>query len=324
MLDEIEAAYHRIKHVINKTPVLTSRTLNKELEMEIFFKCENFQRVGAFKCRGAMNALSQLTVEEQKRGVITHSSGNHAQAVALASREFSINATIVMPQNAPGVKKSATQGYGAKIVECGNDPLDRREKVTDLIQKHNFTLLHPYNDYRIIYGAGTAGYELIQEVGDLNLVVTPVGGGGLLSGTSIAVKGVNRDTLVIGVEPLNADDAYRSFQDGTKIFPSINPNTIADGLRTSLGDITFKVIKQNVDAIVTVTEESIIEAMRFLWERMKIIVEPSGAVPLAGLFRLNESSQDWNLKRKRVGVVLSGGNIDLTDFFTLLKKKYVS
>jgi threonine dehydratase len=324
MLSEIEAAYNRIKEFINKTPVFTSRTLNSNLNLQVFFKCENFQRVGAFKCRGAMNALSQLSLTEKERGVITHSSGNHAQAVALASRELDIKATIVMPENAPKVKKAATQGYGANIVVCGNNPSDRKEKVTELIKENNYTLIHPYNDYRIIHGAGTAAYELLKEVGNLNLVLAPVGGGGLLSGTSIASKGLNKDTMVVGIEPLNADDAFRSFHDGTTIFPSVNPKTIADGLRTSLGDITFKIIKQNVNAIVRVTEESIIGAMRFLWERMKIIVEPSGAVPLAGLFQMMENPKDFEFGGQRVGIILSGGNIDLTDFFSLLEKRVAS
>ncbi|MFW9777782.1 MAG: threonine/serine dehydratase [Candidatus Heimdallarchaeota archaeon] len=323
MLSEIGAAYSRIKSHINKTPVLTSRTLNRKLDMNVFFKCENFQRVGAFKFRGALNALSQLSLSEKQAGVITHSSGNHAQAVALASRELQINATIVMPENAPKVKKAATEGYGANIVLCGNNPNDRKDKVEELIQEFNYELIHPYNDFRIIHGAGTAAYELLKEVGDLDLIVAPVGGGGLLSGTSIAAKGLNKDIAVLGVEPLNADDAFRSFQDGTRIFPSINPNTIADGLRTSLGDITFDIIKQNVDGIVRVTEEGIINAMRYLWERMKIIIEPSGAVPLAGLFQLKENPEEFDFDDKRVGVILSGGNIDLTDFFNLLRKKLV-
>ncbi|MFW9855195.1 MAG: threonine/serine dehydratase [Candidatus Thorarchaeota archaeon] len=321
MLSKISAAYSRIKDYVNKTPVLTSRTLNRKLDMKVYFKCENFQRVGAFKFRGALNALSQLSSSEKEGGVITHSSGNHAQAVALASRELQIKATIVMPENAPKVKKAATRGYGADIVFCGNDPTSRKDKVEELMQEFNYTLVHPYNDYRIIHGAGTAAYELLKEVSDLDLIVAPVGGGGLLSGTSIAAKGLNEDITVIGIEPLNADDAFRSFQDGRRIFPSIDPNTIADGLRTSLGVITFKIIKQNVNGIVRVTEEGIVNAMRYLWERMKIIIEPSGAVPLAGLFQLKGNPEEYDFKDKRVGVILSGGNIDLTDFFNHLNKK---
>jgi threonine dehydratase len=320
MLPEIEAAYERIKDYINKTPVMTSRTLNSLTNANVFIKCENFQRAGAFKCRGAFNSLSQLSSEEQERGVITHSSGNHAQAVALAAGELQIKATIIMPQNAPIVKKDATVGYGARIVECGNEPNARQEKTDELIETYNYILIHPYNYYPTIFGASTAAYELIKEVGDLDIVLGPVGGGGLISGTSISAKSLCNNTEVLAVEPLNANDAYNSFHDGTKIFPSINPNTIADGLRTSLGDITFKIIKKFVDDIITVTEEEILKAMQFYWERMKLVVEPSGAVSLAGLFKMADS-KNWNINNKKIGVIVSGGNIDLTSFFYILRTK---
>jgi threonine dehydratase len=319
MIKEIEEAYNRIAPHINKTPVMTSRTLNALVGAKVFLKCENFQRGGAFKARGAFNSLMLLTPEEQKRGVIAHSSGNHAQAVALASRELSIFSTIVMPKNAPLVKKEATRGYGATIVECGNNPLDRSNKTDELIERHNYTLIHPYNAMRTIHGAGTAAYELIQEVRDLDLILAPIGGGGLISGTSIAIKGFCSDVRIIGVEPSNADDAYRSLRDN-KIYPSINPNTIADGLRTNLGDITFNLIKKNVDSIKTVSEKEIIEAMRFLWERLKIIVEPSGAVPLAGLLKISKEKSGFSLDGLSIGLILSGGNVDLSAYFKLLKR----
>lgn len=316
---EIKLAYKRIQDFVNKTPIMTSRTLNTMMEANIFFKCENFQRGGAFKCRGAFNSLLQLEPEYRKKGIIAHSSGNHAQAVALASKQLGINATIVMPENAPQIKKNATRGYGATIVECGNNPTDRQEMTNSLIEKHHFKLIHPYNYLPTIYGAGTAAYELISEIGDIDIVFTPIGGGGLISGTSIAVKGLCSGAEVIGVEPKNADDAFRSFTDG-KLYPSINPNTIADGLRTSLGDITFGIIQDNVSRIITVTEYQILDSMRFLWERMKLVVEPSGAVPLAGLFKMKEDNHN-QVKGKKIGLILSGGNIDVTDFFSSLKRQ---
>ncbi|MFX1466547.1 MAG: pyridoxal-phosphate dependent enzyme, partial [Promethearchaeota archaeon] len=309
MFEEVKAAYERLKSVANHTPIMTSRTLDAITEGNIFLKCENFQRIGAFKFRGAYNAISQLTFEEQRKGVITHSSGNHAQAVALAANLLGVNAVIVMPENSSPVKIAATRGYGAEIVFCGIKPTDRAEKTSELIKQHDYTLIHPYNDLNVIYGAGTAAYELIEEVGSLDMVLSPVGGGGLISGTSIAVKGLCPEAKVIGVEPKNADDAYRSFKTG-KIIPSIKPNTIADGLRTSLGNITFKIIQENVEDILTVTEKQILEAMKFLWERMKLVVEPSGAVPLAGLLY-----GGLKVKNKRIGLIISGGNVDLSTFF---------
>ena len=321
MNQEIIDAYERIKAYVNKTPVMTSRTLNHLLSTQVYLKCENFQRIGAFKARGAFNAIKLIIDESNKAEVITHSSGNHAQAVALAARELGVKATIVMPQNAPSVKKEATRDYGATIVECGNNPLDRINKTTELIETRGYILVHPYNDLRIIHGAATAAYELLDEVGKLDYVLTPVGGGGLLSGTSICIKSFSPKTTVIGVEPQNANDAYLSFKDGTKIFPSVNPDTIADGLRTSLGDVTFSIIKKNVDAIILVTEKEILDAMRFLWERMKLVIEPSGAVSLAGLLKLATGDMKELYKEKKIGLILSGGNIDLTEFFNLLTLK---
>ncbi|MBN2228677.1 MAG: threonine/serine dehydratase [Candidatus Thorarchaeota archaeon] len=311
-LQDIQDAYVRIKDAIIKTPVMTSSTINRMIDGQAFFKCENFQRVGAFKFRGAFNTVSQLTPEERAKGVIAHSSGNHAQALALAASMLGIHATIVMPENSPNVKVQATREYGATIVFCKNTVESRVSVANDLIEKHGFTLIHPYNNPRIIAGAGTATIELLNEVGTLDYVLAPVGGGGLISGTAIAAKGLSPMTKVIAVEPANADDAYRSYKAG-RIFPSVNPNTIADGLRTQLGDLTFEIIRKLVDDIVLVTEEEIVQAMKLLWERMKLVVEPSGAVSLAGLLKMKSK-----VKIKRVGVIISGGNIDLTDFFNNL------
>ena len=321
MNEEIIQAYNRITEYINRTPVMKSRTLDDLVSARVYFKCENFQRVGAFKARGAFNTIKQI-ITSKPTGIITHSSGNHAQAVALAARELGVPATIVMPRNAPSVKKEATKGYGATIVECGNNPADRKQKTDELVEEEGYILVHPYNDLRIIYGAGTAAYELLNEVGKLDYVLTPVGGGGLLSGTAICVKSMYPDSVVIGVEPENANDAYLSFKDGTKIYPSINPNTIADGLRTNLGDITFDIIMKNVDDIITVSESEIVNAMRFLWERMKLVVEPSGAVPLAGLFKLVEGELKDLYRDKSIGIIISGGNIDLSEFFDFISASY--
>ena len=311
-LQDVYDAHERIRDYALWTPVMTSSTIDTLTDCQVFFKCENFQRVGAFKFRGAFNTVLQLTEEEQKKGVIAHSSGNHAQALALAASLSGVKATIVMPKNSPQVKVNATRGYGAEIVFCENSTESRVQVANELIAKHDYVLIHPYNDERIIAGAGTAAMELIEEVEELDYVFAPVGGGGLLSGTSISTKGLCPESVVIAVEPENADDAYRSFRDG-KIYPSVNPNTIADGLRTQLGEVTFRVIQEFVDSIITVLEEEIVEAMRLLWERMKMVVEPSGAVSLAGLLKMKDELND-----KRVGVIISGGNIDLTEFFSKL------
>ena len=313
MFDKVESAYNRIKDYVNRTPIMTSTTLDDRLNSKCYFKCENFQKIGAFKFRGALNAVLQLSEKEKERGVITHSSGNHAQALSLAAKIAGVKAVIVMPENAPKVKVEATKGYGAEIVVCGSKPGDREEAVKPLIKKYGYTLIHPSDDLRIIHGAGTAAYELIKEVGSLDYIFAPVGGGGLLSGTAIATKGLLPDTKVIAVEPKNADDAFKSFKSG-KIHLSINPNTIADGLRTQLGPNTFKVVKEKVDDIILVSEEEIVDAMQFLWERMKLVVEPSGAVSLAGVL-----SKQIDINNKKIGIIISGGNIDLTDFFAKIR-----
>ncbi|TFG14154.1 threonine/serine dehydratase [Candidatus Thorarchaeota archaeon] len=308
-LQDVQEAHSRIREHVIKTPVMTSNTINEMTNSEVFFKCENFQRVGAFKFRGALNAVSQLDEEQKTRGVVTHSSGNHAQALSLAASKLGVKATIVMPSNAPQVKVDATRGYGASIVFCEPTVESRVYTANELVKQHGYFLIHPYDNEQIIAGAGTAALELVQEYGELDALFCPIGGGGLISGTSIAVKGLSESTKVIGAEPKQADDAYRSIRDG-KIYPSIKPNTIADGLRTSLAELTFNIISENVDEIVLVTETEIVDAMRLLWERMKLVVEPSGAVPLAALL-----SEGKRFQKQRIGVILSGGNVDLSSFF---------
>ena len=313
-LKDISEAYQRIRGAANHTPVLTSRTINKITGCTVYFKCENMQRGGAFKFRGAYNAISQLGEEEKKKGIIAHSSGNHAQAVSLVSSLLGIKAVIVMPRNSPRVKLEATKGYGADVVLCEPTPAGRVAKTNELIDEYGFHLIHPYDNENIIAGAGTAAFELIKEVECLDYIFGPVGGGGLISGTGIAAKGLCKDIKVIAVEPENADDAYRSFKTG-EIHPSINPSTIADGLRTQLSPLTFKYVRANVDDIILVSENEIVDAMRLLWERMKIVVEPSGAVSFAGLLKMSKEIQN-----SKVGVILSGGNIDLDEFFLKLKE----
>ena len=314
MFKEVEAAYTRLNKIATATPVMTSSTLNRLTKCKVFLKCENFQRTGSFKFRGALNALLLLSSEQKEKGVITHSSGNHAQALALAGRVLGIKVIIVMPENASSVKVAATRNYGAEIVFCGPHPTDREKAVLPLIERFGYTLIHPSNDLEIIAGAGTAAFEFIKDVGKLDYIFCPVGGGGLISGTAIAAKGLIPSAKVVGVEPVNADDAYQSLKAG-RIIPVNNPRTIADGLRTSLGSNTFRIIQQNVDQIITVTEEEIVDAMEFIWARMKLVAEPSGAVALAGLL-----SRQIDLSDKRVGIIVSGGNIDLTDFFARIRE----
>jgi threonine dehydratase len=302
---DVIAAHDRIRQFVHHTPVLTSESINTIFDSEIFFKCENFQKVGAFKFRGATNAILSLSADKGKNGVGTHSSGNHAAALSLAARMNGIPAYIVMPRTAPEIKIKAVKGYGGKITFC-EPTLEARESTMDnVIEETKAVFIPPYNHFDIISGQGTCAKELIEEVPDLDIVMAPVGGGGLISGTAISVKGISPGTKVIAVEPANADDAFRSFHAG-KIIPSVHPNTIADGLLTSLGELTFAVIINKVDEIITVSESSIIQAMRMIWERMKIIVEPSGAVPLAALVERKSS-----FRSKRIGIILSGGNADL-------------
>lgn len=304
-LDDIRKAAERIRPYAHRTPVLTSATLNRMLEMELFFKCENFQKIGAFKFRGACNTVMSLPAEEAGRGVATHSSGNHAQALALAAQIRGIAAHIVMPNNSPQVKKAAVAGYGAQITLCEPTLQSREETLEKVVAETGAAFVHPYNDYRVIAGQGTAALELLEEIGDIDVVMAPVGGGGLLSGAALAVSYLSPRARVIAGEPAGADDAYRSLQAG-RIIPSQNPKTIADGLLTSLGEKTFDIIQKHVERIITVSEENIVKAMRLVWERMKIIIEPSAAVPLGALFE-----NPLDLKGKRIGIIFTGGNVDL-------------
>ena len=303
-LADIRAAHSRIKPFIHHTPVLTSQQLNELFNCELFFKCENFQKVGAFKFRGATNAVMSLSSEEKLRGVVTHSSGNHAAALALAARMNGIKANIVMPENAPFVKKNAVAGYGAEITFCKPTLHDREDTTRQIMEKTGATLIHPYDNFNVICGQGTSALELLMEKEDLEIVIAPIGGGGLMSGTSTCTKGINKNIQVIGAEPKNANDAFISFTTGI-LTPSVNPVTCADGLLTSLSELTFSVIRKNVDNILTANEDSIIECMLLVWERMKIIIEPSSATVLAivkenpGLFR-----------GKKIGLIISGGNVD--------------
>ena len=303
---DILAARELIKPYIHRTPVLTSRSINALMGCELFFKCENFQKVGAFKFRGASNAVFSLNEEEAVSGVGTHSSGNHAAALALAARMRGIQAYIVMPSNAPQIKKIAVAGYGAHITFCEPTLQAREETLNKLADDLGLTIVHPYNNFKVICGQGTAALELMEEVKDLEIVSCPVGGGGLLSGTAISTKSLNPDCKVIAAEPKGADDAFRSFRDGY-IYPSIHPVTIADGLLTSLGELNFAMIQQYVDEILTASEESIVAAMRMIWERMKIIIEPSSALPLAVIMGNREK-----FAGKKIGIILSGGNVELT------------
>lgn len=302
--DILEAAA-RIKPFVHRTPVLTSRSINSFYGATLFFKCENFQRSGSFKMRGATNAVFSLRDPDASKGVATHSSGNHAGALALAASLRGIPCYVVMPENAREVKKQAARSYGAFITYCQPTLKAREETLEVLLKETGATFVHPYNDKYVISGQGTAALELLDQVPDLNAVVVPVGGGGLLAGTAIAVATKSPDTIVVAGEPEKADDAMRSLKEGRIVVPE-NPDTIADGLRTSLGTLTFPIIRRLVRAIYPVREESIVESMRHLWERMKIVVEPSSAVALAAVKVAGEE-----LRGKRVGIILTGGNVDL-------------
>ena len=302
---DVEKAHRRIGSYIHRTPVLTSSYFNRLTGGELFFKCENFQKVGAFKFRGACNAVMSLSKSEGKKGIITHSSGNHAQAVALAARMNGHQATIVMPENAPKVKVDAVREYGAEIVFCESTIQARDETAQKIIAETGATFIHPYNHPAVIAGQGTAAKELLEEQPDLDIIIAPVGGGGLISGTAITAKHLNPKISIIGAEPERADDAFRSFHSG-KIEPVLRTDTVADGLRTSLGELTFQVIQTHLDDIVTVSEESIIRDMRAVWERMKIIIEPSCSVPLSAIL-----DKKVDVKGKKVGIILTGGNVDL-------------
>ena len=304
MFKRIKAAQNRLQGHANLTPIMTSRTLNRIVEAEVYFKCENFQRIGAFKFRGAFNAVSRLSEDQKSSGVITYSSGYHAQAIALVGNMLKVKTIIVMPTNAPLTKRAATEEYGAQIVEYDIEKTTREEIANALAAQHNYTMIPPYDHVDVIAGQGTAALEMIEELGHIDQLLVPCGGGGLLSGSAIASKKTDPNCRVIGIEPELADDATRSFY--TKRLHRVkNPPTIADGTRTpSLGEITFPLVLEYVDAMKTVSETAIIEAVKFLFYRMKLVVEPSGALGLAAL--LSRAV----LPEGRVGVILSGGNID--------------
>jgi threonine dehydratase len=310
---DIEQAHERIKPYVHRTPVLTSESINAIAGCNIFFKCENFQKVGAFKARGAMNAALQISPDNRSKGIATHSSGNHAQAIARAAKILNMPAYIVMPNNAPKIKKDGVKGYGGQIFECEPNVQSRETMLADVITKTGATEVHPFNNYHVMTGQATAAKELFEEVNDLNYLFAPVGGGGLLSGTLMATKYFSPATDVIAGEPAGADDAFRSMQSG-KIEQS-QSNTIADGLLTSLGDKTFPIIRDYVKEVITVTDDEIVAAMRLIWERMKIIVEPSCAVPVAALLKTKQK-----FSGKKVGIILSGGNVDLEKALKLFSK----
>lgn len=302
---ELLDARARISPFINPTPILTSTFMNDLTGCDVYFKCENFQKVGAFKYRGATNAILQLSPEELSHGVATHSSGNHAQALALAARVQGVPAYIVMPRTAPAVKVAAVKGYGAEITFCEPTLEARETTLAEVVARTGATEIHPFDNHEVICGQSTAAQELLEDVPNLEILMTPVGGGGLLSGTALTAHFLGNNISVVAGEPKGADDAYRSLQAG-HLIPSVNPKTIADGLLTSLSERTFAIIQEYVDEIITVSEDEIISTMKLVWERMKIIIEPSSAVPLAALIQ-----QKLRFSDKRVGIIISGGNVDL-------------
>ncbi len=302
-------ALGRIESSIHYTPVLTCSLLNERLGAELFFKCDNFQKAGSYKIRGATNAILQLSTAAREKGVATHSSGNFAQALARAARHLGVQAYIIMPDNAPKVKIAAVRDYGATVILCPSTLQDREAALAEVVKTKGATPIHPSNDTNVIIGQGTMAYELIHQVPDLDYILSPVGGGGVAAGTCLATKYFSPMTKVIGAEPLGADDAYKSLLKG-EIVPSFNPQTIADGLRTQLGDKNFPIIYQYIDQIIRVSESNIVEAMRLVWERMKIIIEPSSATTLAAI--MTEPSL---FEGKRVGLIITGGNVTLDKYF---------
>ena len=299
--------HNRIKPFIHNTPVLTSNYINEFTEAEVYFKCENFQKMGAFKMRGAANAILKLSDEQKSNGVVTHSSGNHAQAISLAAKKIGIKAYIVMPSNAPEIKKEAVKGYGGELIECEPILKAREAAAEDLVDSKSATFIHPSNNMDVILGQGTAAKELIEQHGSFDHIMVPIGGGGLIAGSALAVKYFGNNCTVIGTEPFEVDDAYRSLISG-KIETNISTNTIADGLRTQLGDKNFPIILNEVKKIIRITEDEIIDSMKLIWQRLKIICEPSCSLPLAGILK---NKNDF--KGKKIGVVITGGNIDLSN-----------
>ncbi|MCB9264405.1 MAG: pyridoxal-phosphate dependent enzyme [Lewinellaceae bacterium] len=303
--EDIRATHEAIRAMTHHTPVLTCESINKITGAWLFFKCENFQKVGAFKMRGAASAALRLSDKEKERGLATHSSGNHAQAVALSAKLLGIPAYIVMPDTSPAIKKAATQGYGAEVILCENTLAARERTLEKVVARTGATFIHPYNDYNVIAGQATAAKELLEDTKTLDCIIAPVGGGGLMSGTALSARYCSPGTLAYGAEPKAVDDAYRSFKSGT-LQENSTIDTIADGLRTNLGEKTFDIIQRELEDIFTVSEEAIIAAMRLVWERMKIVIEPSCAVPLAAVLANRPVFEG-----KKVGVILTGGNVDL-------------
>ncbi len=303
--DDVLAAAERIGPYAHRTPVARSATLNRETGAEVFFKCENLQKVGAFKARGALNAVLSLSDEDATRGVVTHSSGNHGAALAYASSIRGIPCTVVMPQDAPQVKVDAVRGYGATIEFC--EQMERETISARVLEENGGTLIHPFNNAAVIAGQGTAALEMIDKVGELDVVVAPIGGGGLMSGTAITTRRLLPDARLVGAEPAEVDDAYRSLQSGEMQPRVANPNTLADGLLTALEDLTFGTLSWAGVEVVLVSEEEIVEAALFHIHRMKLVVEPSGATGLAAVRKLGEA-----VESKRIGVIISGGNTDLS------------
>ena len=305
-LKDIASAHDRIREFIHRTPVLTNKSLNELTGAELFFKCDNFQKAGSFKIRGATNTVELLSQDEMDNGIATTSSGNHGAALSMAVSRRGGKTKVVMPHNTPKIKVNNVERNGGEVVWCEPDQSSREEVLRELIDKTGSTVVHPYNDERIIAGQGTCAKELLEDYPDIACIVSPVSGGGLLSGTLLSSKGINKDILVYGAEPSEADDAFRSLQSG-KIVSNETINTICDGLRAQIGTITFPIIQENVDGIITLSEEEIINSMQMIWERMKIIIEPSCAISLAAIIKNRDMFEG-----KKVGLIMSGGNVDLT------------
>ena len=303
--NDIESAHNRISNFIHNTPILTCENINLESNAKLFFKCDNFQKTGSFKIRGATNTILQLSKKQIKNGVITTSSGNHGAAVAATAKKLGANVKVIMPNNTPKVKINNVQRYGGEIIFCEPNIKAREHTLNEMVKESGSTIVHPYNDEKVVAGQGTAAKELLEKVADLDIIITPVSGGGLLAGTSLLAKSINPNIKVYGAEPKNADDTYRSIKN-KKIVPNKTTETIADGLRAQVGTITFPIIQKNVDGIILVSEEMIIQSMRTIWQRMKIIIEPSCSIALAAILINNE-----RFHNKRIGIILTGGNVDL-------------
>jgi len=305
-LKDIASAHDRIREFIHRTPVLTNKSLNELTGAELFFKCDNFQKAGSFKIRGATNTVELLSLSEMDNGIATTSSGNHGAALSMAVSRRGGKTKVVMPHNTPKIKVNNVERNGGEVVWCEPDQSSREQVLADLVNETGATVVHPYNDERIIAGQGTCAKELLEDCPEITCIISPVSGGGLLSGTLLSSKGINKDILVYGAEPSEADDAFRSLQSG-EIVSNETINTICDGLRAQIGTITFPIIQENVDGIITLSEDEIIKSMQMIWERMKIIIEPSCAISLAAIIKNREMFEG-----KKVGLIMSGGNVDLT------------